>query len=144
MLVWPNPIQNHVAACRWRKYGQKTVKGSPHPRSYYKCTFPNCHVRKHVEKRQGDDDKYVVTYEGQHTHAPPNPALGRKSPKQLGEQRVYLKFEVLYGLLCVNTPGYWDKTRYMRSLHPQGDLPLWLDFNGTPAHFNQKTCLSVF
>lgn len=71
---------------RWRKYGQKTVKGSPHPRSYYKCTYPFCPVRKHVEKRQGDDDKWTVTYEGQHTHAPPNPALTRRSPRTIGEE----------------------------------------------------------
>lgn len=30
----------------WRKYGQKQVKGSEYPRSYYKCTHLNCPVKR--------------------------------------------------------------------------------------------------
>jgi len=56
---------------RWRKYGQKTVKGSKHPRNYFKCTFPGCLVKKYVEKYEEEgktEDR--VTYKGQHTHDP--------------------------------------------------------------------------
>ena len=44
---------------RWRKYGRKSVKGSPYPRSYYKCTFSSCNVKKQVEMTM-KDDKMVV------------------------------------------------------------------------------------
>ncbi|KAL6905794.1 hypothetical protein ACP4OV_003395 [Aristida adscensionis] len=63
---------------RWRKYGQKVVKGTSFPRSYYRCSAPRCNARKYVEHAPHDRDSLgrlssVTTYEGRHNHGiPPN------------------------------------------------------------------------
>ncbi|XP_050235986.1 WRKY transcription factor 23 [Mercurialis annua] len=62
---------------RWRKYGQKAVKNSPFPRSYYRCTTASCNVKKRVERSFSDPTIVVTTYEGQHTH--PSPVMPRPS-----------------------------------------------------------------
>lgn len=56
----------------WRKYGQKHVKGSEFPRSYYKCTHPNCQVKKKVECSYEGHITEII-YKGAHNHAKPLP-----------------------------------------------------------------------
>ncbi|OIT25862.1 PREDICTED: WRKY transcription factor 44 [Nicotiana attenuata] len=66
---------------RWRKYGQKVVKGSSYPRSYYRCTSPKCNVRKFVERTTDDPKAFINTYEGKHNHGVPNRRPNSESSK---------------------------------------------------------------
>ncbi|PSS02954.1 WRKY transcription factor 28 [Actinidia chinensis var. chinensis] len=61
---------------RWRKYGQKAVKNSPFPRSYYRCTTQKCTVKKRVERSFQDPSVVITTYEGQHNHPIPTTLRG--------------------------------------------------------------------
>lgn len=51
----------------WRKYGQKNVKTSPYPRSYYKCTHPNCKVKRKLQCSP-DGQIIKIIYDGVHCH----------------------------------------------------------------------------
>ncbi|KAK9126980.1 hypothetical protein Scep_015826 [Stephania cephalantha] len=53
---------------KWRKYGQKSIKHSPYPRSYFRCTNPRCAAKKQVERSSSEPDTLIITYEGLHLH----------------------------------------------------------------------------
>ncbi|CAI9088274.1 OLC1v1022564C4 [Oldenlandia corymbosa var. corymbosa] len=55
---------------KWRKYGQKLVKGHEFRRSYYRCTYPNCMVKK-IFERAPDGQITEVVFEGSHDHPKP-------------------------------------------------------------------------
>ncbi|KAL3829040.1 hypothetical protein ACJIZ3_017842 [Penstemon smallii] len=69
----------------WRKYGQKQVKGSENPRSYYKCTYPDCPMKKIVEKTL-DGHITEIIYKNNHNH--PKPESIRRSSSSLASSTV--------------------------------------------------------
>lgn len=60
----------------WRKYGTKRVQGSENPRSYYRCTHPNCPTKKKVE-RSSEGQVTEIVYKGAHSH--PKPLFARRN-----------------------------------------------------------------
>ncbi|KAL4195532.1 hypothetical protein AMTRI_Chr05g73780 [Amborella trichopoda] len=56
---------------RWRKYGKKSVKNSPNPRNYYRCSNGGCPVKKKVERDAKDSAFVITSYEGRHNHTCP-------------------------------------------------------------------------
>ncbi|KAB2037084.1 hypothetical protein ES319_D03G049200v1 [Gossypium barbadense] len=57
---------------KWRKYGKKSIKNSPNPRNYYKCSSVGCNVKKRIERDVKDQSYVVTTYEGVHNHETPS------------------------------------------------------------------------
>jgi hypothetical protein len=48
-------------SCNYR-YGEKIVKGSPFPRSYYKCSHSGCSAKKIVERDSDTGQTTQVEY----------------------------------------------------------------------------------
>lgn len=56
----------------WRKYGQKPIKGSPYPRSYYRCSSSKgCSARKQVERSNSNPELFIITFTAEHNHDHP-------------------------------------------------------------------------
>lgn len=70
-FITKSQVNNLDDGYKWRKYGQKPVRNSPFPRSYYRCTISCCNVKKRVERSFTDQSSVITTYEGQHTHPRP-------------------------------------------------------------------------
>ncbi|XP_074336900.1 putative WRKY transcription factor 27 [Apium graveolens] len=54
----------------WKRYGRKKLADSLQ-RSYHRCAVKTCQVRRHVDRRDSDQNTYIVTYFGNHNHSPP-------------------------------------------------------------------------
>jgi len=87
---------NHDDGYNWKKYEEKVAKGSENQRSYYKCTWPNCVVKKIVE-RTIDGEAIETLYKGTHNHWKPTSSMKRNSSS-----------EYLYSLLPSETIGSID------------------------------------
>ncbi|KAJ4729033.1 WRKY transcription factor [Melia azedarach] len=115
---------------RWRKYGQKAVKNSPYPRSYYRCTSQKCTVKKRVERSYQDPTIVITTYEGQHNHHCPatlrGNAAGMLPPSLLASASMGSSFpqELLSHLLpsTNNSLQGVPSSMYYQNLAPQQQL----------------------
>lgn len=116
---------------RWRKYGQKAVKNSPYPRSYYRCTTQKCTVKKRVERSFQDPSIVITTYEGQHNHPVPATLRGHAA------------FLPHYSMLTTPTPALAPSSSFPQELlaqlgHGRGGINTGASFSFQQLpHFQQ-------
>jgi len=72
---------NHDDGYNWKTYAEKVAKGSENQRSYYKCMWPNCVVKKKVE-RTIDGEIIETLYKGTHNHCKRMSSMKRNSSSE--------------------------------------------------------------
>jgi hypothetical protein len=83
---------NNDDGYNWKRYEEKFAKGSENQKSYYKCMWPNCFVKKKVE-RNIDGEIIETLYKGTHNHWMPTKSTMKKNSSS----------EYLYSLLPSET-----------------------------------------
>ncbi|KAJ8429594.1 hypothetical protein Cgig2_008565 [Carnegiea gigantea] len=83
----------------WRKYGQKVILNTTHPRNYYRCTHKidqGCQATKQVQQISENPTKYRIIYHGNHTCKNPlkipSVFINSTTPEN-PDSSVYLSFE---------------------------------------------------
>ncbi|XVF48414.1 hypothetical protein PTKIN_Ptkin03bG0188200 [Pterospermum kingtungense] len=128
---------------RWRKYGQKMVKGNPNPRNYYRCTSAGCPVRKHIETAVDNTNAVIITYKGVHDHDMPVPKKRQGPPSA--------------PLVAAAAPASMNNLQPKKTDGVQNEVPLtqWsvgnegeltgaaLDLGGEKAIESARTLLSI-
>ncbi|CAN8314700.1 unnamed protein product [Cochlearia groenlandica] len=98
--VFKTKSENHSLddGFKWRKYGKKSIRGSPYPRHYHKCSDPKCVVTKKIDIDTTNPEYVLTTYEGIHNH--PSPSV------------VYCDSEEFDQTLSLNTLCFSTNTTY--------------------------------
>ncbi|XVF35557.1 hypothetical protein REPUB_Repub18cG0156000 [Reevesia pubescens] len=128
---------------RWRKYGQKMVKGNPNPRNYYRCTSAGCPVRKHIETAVDNTNAIIITYKGIHDHDMPVPKKRHGPPSApLVAATAPASMTNLQLKITNGVPSQVASTQW--SVGTEGELTgEALDLGGEKAMESARTLLSI-